>query len=207
MNMVKNATVLEFLNELEVVYKELADEFRKITPKIISIRSGIDNWSFLETAEHIAPVVRFWIIWIHRTRGSLEAAHITQPAKDTRQEFLFNHPDPTGISIPALQDILVQLKQATNELIELLGWITEKEYLSLVPEISEEDRTLLFETPPGHYYKLSLPEADRHAGFSRLLEYAGGFSIKGMCGHLLEGHTRNHIAQMKEARLKAEDFQ
>jgi hypothetical protein len=205
--MVNNTTILEFLTELELSYEELAEEFRKVTPKVMSVRPGEEDWSFLETAEHIAPVVRFWIIWIHRVRGSLDAANITQPDRDIRQEFSFNHPDPKDVTIPELQNILIQLKQATNELIELLGWITEKEYLALVPDIDEEDRVKLFETPPGHYYRLSLPEPDRHAGLSRLLEYAGGFSIKGMCGHLLEGHTRNHIAQMKEARLKAEDFQ
>ena len=205
--MVNNSTVSEFLNELELAYGELADEFRAVTSDIMSIRPGEEDWSFLETAEHIAPVVRFWIIWIHRVRGSLEAAKITRPEKNERQLFSFNHPDAQGIEIPELQNILTDLKQSTDELIELLGWITEKEYLSVVPEINEEDRAILYETPPGHYYRLSLPEPERHAGLSRLLDYAGGFSIKGMCGHLLEGHTRNHIAQMREARLKAEDFQ
>ena len=203
MTTVKNATIPEFLRELEQACEELAQEYRDVKEAELRVPPADGEWSFLDAANHVAPTVRFWIIWTHKIRGSLRAMGLVglPPLKKTAHAF--RHPDPSGVTIEPLQAALQEMRQVTEEFIDLLGWVTEDEYAMVVPPFSEEDRAAMIDTPPGHFYNLSLPTQQEQAGLGRLLEYAGGFSIRGACGHVLEGHTRNHVRQMRAAREAA----
>lgn len=203
MTTVKNRTIPEFLSEMEQACAELTDEYRRVTEAELRIRPAEGEWSFLETAEHVAPTVRFWIIWIHNIRGSLRALGLVGTPPLEKTAYTFKHPSLEGVTIAPLRASLEEMRQVVDELVELLGWIPQEEYEMVVPAFSEEDRATMISGPPGHFYNLALPTAERREGLVRLLEYAGGFSVRGACGQTLEGHTRNHIRQMAAAREAA----
>jgi hypothetical protein len=200
---VKNTTIPEFLRELEQACEELAGEYRRVTEAELRVRPAEGEWSFLETAQHVAPIVRFWIIWTHNIRGSLRGLGLVGTPPLQKTVFTFQHPSLDGVTIAPLGAALEEMRQVVDELVELLGWIPQEEYEMVVPAFSEEDRTRMAATPPGHFYTLALPTDQQREGLGRLLEYAGGFSVRGACGHVLEGHTRNHIRQMAAAREAA----
>jgi hypothetical protein len=203
MTTVKNTTIPEFLRELEQACAELAGEYRRVTEAELRVRPAEGEWSFLETAEHVAPTVRFWIIWTHNIRGSLRALGLVGTPPLEKTVYSFKHPSPEGVTIAPLRAALEEMRQVVDEFVELLGWVPQEEYAMVIPPFSEEDRARMIAGPPGHFYNLALPTQQRVEGLGRLLEYAGGFSVRGACGHTLEGHTRNHIRQMAAAREAA----
>ncbi len=203
MTTVKNRTIPEFLSELEQACEDLANEYRTVTDAELRVQPAEGEWSFLETAEHVAPTVRFWIIWIHNIRGSLRARGLVDTPPLAKTVYAFKHPNLQGVTIAPLRGALEEMRQVVDELVELLGWIPREEYQMVVPAFTEEDRARMTSGPPGHFYNLALPTDQQREGLSRLLEYAGGFSVQGACGQILEGHTRNHIRQMATAREAA----
>lgn len=204
MTTVKNRTIPEFLRELELAQKELVEEFRTVKEAELRVPPAEGEWSFLDAAQHVAPVYRFWIIWIHKVRGSLQAMRLVGTPPLTKTVYSFRHPERQGVVIQPLRECLDDLQQATEEVAELLGWVSQEEYAMVVPPFTEEEHAKLIEGPAGHYYNLALPPTVQpNQGMNRLLEYAGGFSIQGCCGHILEGHTRNHVRQMAAARQAA----
>lgn len=200
MSTVNNATIPEFLRELERAHEELAAEYRRCSAAELRIPPAPGEWSCAEVATHIPVTYRFWMIWSARIRVLLDGLKIvdTTPLEE-KTVHPFKHPNPSGVTVPELRQALVELRQVTSELVETLGWIRQDTWETQLPPISDEQRAELAETPPGHTINLSLPTAAEQETFTNFLDYAGGFSVKGACGHILEGHTRNHTRQFAAA--------
>lgn len=195
-----NATIPDLLRDLESAQADLASEYRKCTAEQLRVPPAEGEWSCYEVAVHIPVTYRFWIIWAHRIRVLAQSLDLVDTTPVEKTVYDFQHPDPAGVELPELRRSLAELRQVTGELVDLLGWLRQDEYETQLPPISDERRAELAETPPGHTVTLSLPTHEQHETFTRFLDYAGGFSVKGAIGHTLEGHTRNHTRQFAAAR-------
>jgi len=196
---INNRTIPEYLAELEQAHQELAEQYRRCTAAELHVPPAPGEWSCYDVAVHIPVTYRFWIIWSHRLRVLVKALELADSTPVEKTVYAFNHPDPAGVELPELRHSLAELRQVTGELVDLLGWLRQDEYEAEVPPISDEKRAELAETPPGHTINISLPTHAEEERLPQFLAYAGGFSVRGAVGHILEGHTRNHTRQFAAA--------
>lgn len=196
---INNRTIPEFLAELEKAHRELAEQYRRCSAAELRVPPAPGEWGCAEVAEHIPVTYRFWLIWSARIRVLVHALDLVDTTPVEKTVYSFNHPDPAGVELPELQRSLAELRQVTGELVDMLGWLRQDEYEAQLPPISDEKRAELAETPPGHTINLSLPTHAEEERLPKFLAYAGGFSVRGAVGHILEGHTRNHTRQFAAA--------